>query len=71
MSDATSLTPTSRHQSPFEVIRRTTAAGTEYWSSRDFARVLGYTDYRNFEQVVQKARMACFKQCTSVGGSFR
>ena len=31
-----------------------------YWSSRDFAGVLGYTDYRNFEQVVQKARVACF-----------
>ena len=32
----------------------------EYWSSRDFANVLQYNDYRNFEQVIQKARMACF-----------
>ncbi|MBI1910283.1 MAG: DNA damage-inducible protein D [Deltaproteobacteria bacterium] len=46
--------------SPFERIRRTNEAGGEYWSSRDFAQVLGYTDYRNFEQVVQKARTACF-----------
>src|SRR3989338_3688110 len=46
--------------SPFERIRRTNEAGNEYWSSRDFSQVLGYTDYRNFEQVVQKARMACF-----------
>ncbi|MDP2599407.1 MAG: BRO family protein [Deltaproteobacteria bacterium] len=29
-------------------------------ASRDFAQALHYTDYRNFEQVVQKARMACF-----------
>lgn len=46
--------------SPFERIRRTNEAGNEYWSSRDFAQVLGYTDYRNFEQVIHKARTACF-----------
>lgn len=46
--------------SPFERIRRTNASGMEFWSSRDFAQVLGYADYRNFEQVVQKARTACF-----------
>jgi DNA-damage-inducible protein D len=50
----------SGHVSPFEQIRRTNEAGVEYWSSRDFARVLQYTDYRNFEQVIQKARVACF-----------
>ena len=46
--------------SAFELIRRTNSAGNEFWSSRDFARVLGYTDYRNFESVVEKARTACF-----------
>jgi len=50
----------SGHISPFEQIRRANEAGVEYWSSRDFARVLNYTDYRNFEQVIQKARVACF-----------
>lgn len=48
------------HVSPFEQIRRTNEAGVEYWSSRDFAQVLQYNDYRNFEQVIQKARAACF-----------
>jgi len=46
--------------SPFERIRRINDAGTEHWSSRDFAGVLGYADYRNFEQVIGKARLACF-----------
>jgi hypothetical protein len=46
--------------SPFERIRRANAAGAEYWSSRDFAQVLGYSDYRNVGQVVLKARAACF-----------
>ena len=45
---------------PFEQIRRTNAGGNEYWSSRDFARVLGYGDYRNVEAVIEKARTACF-----------
>jgi DNA-damage-inducible protein D len=46
--------------SPFERIKRTNDAGGEYWSSRDFSQILGYTDYRNFEQVIKKAKAACF-----------
>ena len=48
------------HISPFERIKRTNDAGMEFWSSRDFAEVLGYGDYRNFEGVVEKAKLACF-----------
>jgi DNA-damage-inducible protein D len=48
------------HSSPFEAIRRVNEAGHEFWSSRDFGKVLGYADYRNFEQVIEKARTACF-----------
>jgi DNA-damage-inducible protein D len=44
---------------PFETIRRTNPEGNEFWSSRDFAKVLGYNDYRNFEAVIEKARTAC------------
>ncbi len=44
----------------FDAIKRVNSAGHEYWTSRDLAKVLGYTDYRNFDQVVQKARLACF-----------
>ncbi len=51
---------TNTHLSPFERIKRTNDAGNEYWASRDFAKVLGYSDYRNFEQVINKARTACF-----------
>jgi len=56
--------------SPFERIRRTNAAGAEYWSSRDFAQVLGYSDYRNFEQVVKRAKTACFNSGQSVEDHF-
>ena len=44
---------------PFEAIRRANPAGNEFWSSRDFAKVLGYADYRNFQSVIESARTAC------------
>jgi len=56
--------------SPFERIRRINPAGNEYWSSRDFAQVLGYTDYRNFEAVIEKARTACFNSGQRVEDHF-
>ncbi len=52
--------PAPNDASPFERIRRTNAGGAEYWSSRDFAQVFGYSDYRNFEHAMKKAKTACF-----------
>jgi len=60
----------SNEITPFETIRRTNPAGNDFWSSRDFARVLGYNDYRNFEAVVQKAQTACFKSGQRVDDHF-
>ena len=51
---------TGGHSSPFERIKRTNDAGVEFWSSREFAGVLDYGDYRNFESVIEKAKLACF-----------
>jgi len=31
----------------------------EYWSARDFAQILEYSDYRNFIEVMKKAAEAC------------
>ena len=60
----------SNEITPFEQIRRTSPAGNEYWSSRDFAQVLGYADYRNFEAVVERARTACFNSGQRVEDHF-
>ena len=58
---AKDMTPVSGGRpSPFEAIKRTNEAGIEFWSSRDFAQALDYGDYRNFEGVVEKAKLACF-----------
>jgi DNA-damage-inducible protein D len=60
----------SNEITPFEQIRRTNPAGNEFWSSRDFARVLDYNDYRNFEAVIEKARTACFNSGQRVEDHF-
>lgn len=46
-------------QNQFEIIKRIDNNGIEYWSSRDLAKVLEYTDYRNFLGVIDKAKAAC------------
>ena len=47
------------NKSIFEQIKRTDENGAEYWSARELARALEYTDYRNFEKVIEKAQEAC------------
>jgi DNA-damage-inducible protein D len=51
---------TGGYASPFERIKRTNNADMEFWSSHDFFGILGYGDYRNFEGVIEKAKIACF-----------
>ncbi|HEY4483348.1 MAG TPA: hypothetical protein VI953_04220 [Candidatus Paceibacterota bacterium] len=46
-------------ENAFEAIKRTDDNGREYWSSRELARVLEYTDYRNFLAALNKAKIAC------------
>ena len=48
------------HLSPFERIKRANDAGNEYWESRELAEVLEYTQYRNFDAVIEKSKLACF-----------
>src|SRR5579863_1523338 len=47
------------HISPFEQIRKVSEEGTEYWSARDLAKILGYTQYNKFSNVIEKAKEAC------------
>lgn len=43
----------------FESLRHYTAEGLEYWSARELAPMLEYRDWRNFENVIGKAKQAC------------
>lgn len=49
----------SVHHTTFETIRQQDEAGNEFWSARQLAKVLEYSEYRHFLPVVAKAREAC------------
>ena len=51
--------PAPAASNTFERIKRVNQAGAEFWSARELARVLEYTDFRNFIAVIAKAREAC------------
>lgn len=48
-----------QHHATFEGIRQLDEDGNAFWSARDLAPLLEYQDWRNFLQVVDKARLAC------------
>lgn len=50
---------TKKAKETFESIKRVDDNGHEWWSSRELAKVLTYTDYRNFLDVMRKAWHAC------------
>jgi DNA-damage-inducible protein D len=59
-----------QHHATFDSIRQQDQEGEEYWSARDLAPLLEYQDWRNFMQVVDKARKACEKSGRPVEDHF-
>jgi len=49
----------NQHHQTFESIKRTDQDGAEFWRARQIAPILDYQDYRNFQNVVAKAKTAC------------
>jgi len=43
----------------FEQIKKTDEHGNEFWSARDMAKVLEYSEYRHFKPVIDKTKEAC------------
>ncbi|MBD3893394.1 DNA damage-inducible protein D [Hydrogenophaga sp.] len=43
----------------FEGHAQQTESGVEYWLARDVQHLLGYSEWRNFGQVISKAKTAC------------
>lgn len=43
----------------FENIKRIDENGIEFWYARELQTVLEYTEWRNFNQVIDKAKLAC------------
>lgn len=47
------------NKSVFEESRKIDEDESEYWSARDLGKILGYSEYRNFTSVIEKAKIAC------------
>jgi DNA-damage-inducible protein D len=67
MSDRQPVPVTSN---TFERIKRASPEGHYFWSARELARVLEYSDFRNFATVVERAKEACAKSGHAVADHF-
>ncbi len=43
----------------FEDIKHIREDGSEFWSARELADALEYTQWRNFSKVIERAMIAC------------
>ncbi len=58
------------HISPFEVIRRVSDNGIEYWSARDLYKLLGYSSWQKFQFALDQAKKACENSGQAVSEHF-
>jgi DNA-damage-inducible protein D len=56
MTDQTSIALANPN---FEGLRQTNEFGAEYWSARDLQSLLGYSQWRRFEQAIERAASSC------------
>ena len=47
------------HSSFEEMVRKHPESGVEFWCARDLQMLLGYTQWKNFAKVIDKAITAC------------
>lgn len=51
--------------------KRVSKRGGEYWMSREIQKILGYSMWENFQNVIKKARMACMSTGVDENDHFR
>ncbi len=50
---------TTYSEQTFESIKHINEAGQEYWLARELQSVLDYTQWRNFNEAIERAKLAC------------
>lgn len=54
----------------FEEIKKVDGNGVEYWDARELMFLIDYSNWQNFEKVVEKAKIACKKSNQTVKHHF-
>ena len=54
----------------FENIKHIDEYGCEYWEARELQKVLGYSQWRRFEDVIEKAKITCMTSHYNVDDNF-
>ena len=54
----------------FETIKQIDDRGSEFWYARDLQQTLLYTEWRNFQKVIDRAMLACKNSGLDVGDHF-
>ena len=50
----------------FDSIKQIDEEGKEFWFARELSKVLGYTDWRNFKKVIEKAKSSCMNSNNTI-----
>ena len=50
---------TEKNNKSFEEIKHIDESGVEFWYARELMKVLGYKDWRYFDAVIEKTKLAC------------
>ena len=56
--------------STFESIKHIDEDGAEFWYARELQKVLEYTEWRNFEGVIEKAKISCEQSKNDINNHF-
>ena len=54
----------------FEQVKKTNDQNNEFWPARDLGRILGYSEYRHFLPVIEKAKEACINSKQPINEHF-